>query len=113
MIETRQLRSLRALVKRSFYGSCMGGLLCLSCAKNAPSAASASAQSDKAAQSRKAERAPLPALTPVATPQGVVARFRVLDPKKFADGLLDAASIPFDLDKMLDEYKGEYSFLQA
>lgn len=91
----------------------MGGLLCLSCAKNAPSAASASAQSDKAAQSRKAERAPLPALMPVATPQGVVARFRVLDPKKFADGLLDAASIPFDLDKMLDEYKGEYSFLQA
>lgn len=42
-----------------------------------------------------------------------MARFRVLDPKKFADGMLDAASIPFDLNKMLAEYKGEYAFLQA
>ncbi len=57
--------------------------------------------------------APLPALQSVPTPEGVVARLRISSPSKLADGVLDAASIPFDLAKGLRAIDGEYSFLKA
>lgn len=87
--------------------------LCAGCAKNSPQPSTAEGQATDAAQASKAAPAPLPALSAVPAPEGVIARFRVLDPKKFADGLLDAASIPFDLNKAIAEVDGEYSFVRA
>lgn len=57
--------------------------------------------------------APLPALDPVPAPDGVIARFRLADPQKLADGLLDAASIPFDLSQALKRMDGDAAFLRA
>lgn len=57
--------------------------------------------------------APLPALEPVAAPDGVIARFRLANPQKLADGLLDAASIPFDLSQAIKRMDGDATFLRA
>ena len=100
--------------KRLVFGSAFLVCSSLSCAPNAPAESpKTDGESQEQASTGPEEVAPLPALDPVPTPEGVIARFRLLDPKKLADGLLDATSVPFDLAVAMRSVKGNYSFLQA
>ncbi len=99
---------------RSWVASLVALPLALSCAPQQPAAAPQDESNGVPTEQKEEARiAPLPALKSVAAPEGVVVRFRVLDPKKFTDGVLDAASIPFDLEKAVRSLDGDLSFLEA
>jgi hypothetical protein len=112
----RQLRGLSQLSvvpRRIFVAASV--VLGLSCAPQATPTTPDSSQANQAAADGVVapEVAPLTPLDPVPTPEGVVARFRIRNPQKLADGVLDAASIPFDLSTAIASIQGQYAFLKA
>lgn len=70
------------------------------CGSRQKPAASAEDTTTAASAGTSAEKALLPPLTPAEAPPGVVARFRLRNPSSTADALLDAMSLPIDLEDL-------------